>query len=73
MDVVRSFSEGLVLALVGAAFGAGGFAAWVRGRLDEVTRAVQRAHLRIDELEQQTGTHTVLRAEAPEPAERRHR
>lgn len=58
--------ESLVLALVSAAFSSGVTIATLWGKVDQALRTAQRAHTRIDELEEQTGTHTVLRAESPD-------
>jgi predicted porin len=69
-----SISESILLALVTAAFSSGVTIATLYGKVDQALRAAQRAHTRIDELEQQTGTHTVLRADdTPDPRPRRRR
>ena len=71
-----TFPESVVLALVTAAFSSGVTLATLYGKVDQALRAAQRAHTRIDELEQQTGTHTVLRADSPDeprPGRRRGR
>lgn len=69
-----TLSEGLVLALVSAAFSSGVTLATLWGKVDQALRAAQRAHTRIDELEQQTGTHTILRGDSPDdPRPRRRR
>jgi hypothetical protein len=57
--------ESIVLAVVSAAFSCGVTIATLWGKVDQALRTAQRAHSRIDELEQQTGTHTVLRADEP--------
>lgn len=71
-----TISETLLLAGITAAFSCGLTIATLMGKIDQALRAAQRAHVRIDELEQQTGTHTVLRAESPDeprPGRRRGR
>ncbi len=60
------------LTLLGAALtaglSAGGTIMWARLQIRRALRMAHRAHLRLDELEEQTGTHTQLR-EHPSLAE----
>jgi hypothetical protein len=69
-----SIEAGIFLAIISAAFSSGVTIATLWGKVDLALRTAERAHTRIDELEQQTGTHTVLRADdPPDPRPRRRR
>lgn len=65
--------ESIILAVVSAAFSCGVTIATLWGKVDQALRTAQRAHTRIDELEEQTGTHTVLRGDSPDEERPRRR
>jgi hypothetical protein len=54
-------SLAIAMAIVSGAFAAGGALAWLRADVKRALRMAHRAHVRIDELENQTGSHTTLR------------
>lgn len=51
----------IALAVLASMFTAGVFIATLRADVKRALRMAHRAHARIDELEDQTGTHTALR------------